>query len=78
MAQRRGSVWTGCGTVFLKEFADHLGSGRMRVLEWLVLLTGIFVSKPPHEALPTGASVSALSPASTSHVATVVAPFQLA
>jgi len=41
MAQRRGSVWTGCGTVFLKEFADHLGSGRMRVLEWLVLLTGI-------------------------------------
>jgi ABC-2 type transport system permease protein len=41
MARRRGSVWTGCGTVFLKEFADHLGSGRMRVLEWLVLLTGI-------------------------------------
>jgi ABC-2 type transport system permease protein len=41
MAQRSGSVWTGCGTVFMKEFADHLGSGRMRVLEWLVLLTGI-------------------------------------
>jgi ABC-2 type transport system permease protein len=41
MARRRGSIWTGCGTVFLKEFADHLGSGRMRVLEWLVLLTGI-------------------------------------
>lgn len=41
MARRSGSVWTGCGTVFLKEFADHLGSGRMRVLEWLVLLTGI-------------------------------------
>ena len=41
MARRSGSVWTGCGTVFMKEFADHLGSGRMRVLEWLVLLTGI-------------------------------------
>ena len=41
MARRSGSVWTGCGTVFLKEFADHLGSARMRVLEWLVLLTGI-------------------------------------
>jgi ABC-2 type transport system permease protein len=41
MARRSGSIWTGCGTVFLKEFADHLGSGRMRVLEWLVLLTGI-------------------------------------
>jgi ABC-2 type transport system permease protein len=41
MARRRGSIWTGCGAVFLKEFADHLGSGRMRVLEWLVLLTGI-------------------------------------
>lgn len=41
MARRSGSIWTGSGTVFLKEFADHLGSGRMRVLEWLVLLTGI-------------------------------------
>jgi ABC-2 type transport system permease protein len=41
MARRRGSIWTGFGTVFLKEFADHLGSGRMIVLEWLVLLTGI-------------------------------------
>ncbi len=41
MARRSGSIWTGCGTVFLKEFADHLRSGRMRVLEWLVLLTGI-------------------------------------
>ena len=38
MARRSGSVWTGCGTVFLKELADHLGSGRMRILEWLVLL----------------------------------------
>src|ERR1700761_5052784 len=41
MARRSGSVWNGCGTVFMKEFADHLGSGRMRVLEWLGLLTGI-------------------------------------
>jgi ABC-2 type transport system permease protein len=41
MARRSGSIWTGCGTVFLKELADHLGSARMRVLEWLVLLTGI-------------------------------------
>jgi ABC-2 type transport system permease protein len=41
MARRSGSPWTGCGTVFMKEFADHLGSARMRVLEWLVLLTGI-------------------------------------
>ncbi len=41
MARRSGSIWTGCGTVFLKEFADHLGSARMLVLEWLVLLTGI-------------------------------------
>src|SRR6185437_15970786 len=24
MARRSGSVWTGCGTVFMKEFADHL------------------------------------------------------
>ncbi len=38
---REGSPWTGLGAVFLKEFADHLGSARMRVLEWLVLLTGI-------------------------------------
>ena len=41
MARRSGSPWTGCGTVFLKELADHLGSARMLILEWLVLLTGI-------------------------------------
>jgi ABC-2 type transport system permease protein len=41
MARRSGSPWTGCGAVFLKEFADHLGGARMRVLEWLVLLTGL-------------------------------------
>jgi ABC-2 type transport system permease protein len=41
MARRRGSPFTGVDTVFLKELADHLGGARMRVLEWLVLLTGI-------------------------------------
>jgi ABC-2 type transport system permease protein len=39
--RREGSPWTGLGAVFLKELADHLSSVRMRVLEWLVLLTGI-------------------------------------
>ena len=41
MARRSGSPFTGTGIVFVKELADHLGSARMRVLEWLVLLTGI-------------------------------------
>jgi ABC-2 type transport system permease protein len=41
MARRRGGAFTGAGTVFLKEFADHLGGARVLVLEWLVLLTGI-------------------------------------
>jgi ABC-2 type transport system permease protein len=39
--RRKGSPWTGLGTVFLKELADHLGGARMRILEILVLLTGI-------------------------------------
>jgi ABC-2 type transport system permease protein len=39
--RREGSPWTGLGAVFLKEFADHLSSTRMRVLEWLVLLVGV-------------------------------------
>jgi ABC-2 type transport system permease protein len=39
--RRKGSPWTGLGTVFLKELADHLGSARMRILEILVLLTGV-------------------------------------
>jgi ABC-2 type transport system permease protein len=38
---REGSPWAGFGAVFAKELADHLTSMRMRVLEWLVLLTGI-------------------------------------
>ena len=41
MARRKGSPWTGLGTVFLKEFADHLGGGRLIILEWLVLLVGV-------------------------------------
>ncbi len=40
MARRSGSAFTGAGTVFLKEFADHLGGARVHVLEWLVILTG--------------------------------------
>ncbi|MDE2229698.1 MAG: ABC transporter permease [Alphaproteobacteria bacterium] len=41
MARRSGSPFIGFGAVFVKELADHLGSSRMFVLEWLVLLTGI-------------------------------------
>jgi ABC-2 type transport system permease protein len=37
--RREGSPWQGLGTVVLKELADHLSSARMRVLEWLVILT---------------------------------------
>ncbi|HUB95964.1 MAG TPA: ABC transporter permease subunit, partial [Stellaceae bacterium] len=40
MARRSGSAFTGAGTVFLKEFADHLGGARVQILEWLVILTG--------------------------------------
>ena len=39
--RREGSPWHGMGVVFLKELSDHLTSMRMRVLEWLVVLTGI-------------------------------------
>ncbi|HWD57386.1 MAG TPA: ABC transporter permease [Stellaceae bacterium] len=38
---RRGSPWTGLGTVVAKETADHLSSARMRILEALVFLTAI-------------------------------------
>lgn len=41
MARRSGSPLKGSGIVFGKELSDHLGSARMLVLEWLVLLTGI-------------------------------------
>src|SRR6202049_2698024 len=39
--RREGSPWRGMGVVFLKELSDHLTSVRMRVLEWLVVLTGL-------------------------------------
>ena len=39
--RREGSPWQGFGAVFLKELADHLASARMRVLEWLVVLTAM-------------------------------------
>ena len=39
--RREGSPWQGLGVVFLKELSDHLTSARMRVLEWLVVLTAI-------------------------------------
>jgi ABC-2 type transport system permease protein len=37
--QREGSPWQGVGVVTLKELADHTSSVRMRVLEWLIILT---------------------------------------
>ncbi len=37
--RREGSPWQGLGTVVLKELADHLGSARMRMIEWLMILT---------------------------------------
>jgi ABC-2 type transport system permease protein len=39
--RREGSPWQGLGVVMLKELSDHLASARMRVLEWLVVLTAI-------------------------------------
>jgi ABC-2 type transport system permease protein len=36
---REGSPWQGLGVVVLKELADHTTSVRMRVLEWLIILT---------------------------------------
>jgi ABC-2 type transport system permease protein len=39
--RREGSPWQGLGTVVLKELADHLSSARMRVLEWLIVLTAL-------------------------------------
>jgi ABC-2 type transport system permease protein len=38
---RRGSPWTGLGTVVAKETADHLSSARMIILEALVFLTAL-------------------------------------
>lgn len=39
--RREGSPWQGLGTVALKELSDHLSSARMRILEWLVVLTAL-------------------------------------
>jgi len=39
--RREGSTLHGLGVVFLKELSDHLTSVRMRVLEWLVVLTAV-------------------------------------
>jgi ABC-2 type transport system permease protein len=39
--RREGSPWQGLGVVVLKELSDHFGSMRMRVLEWLVVLTAL-------------------------------------
>jgi ABC-2 type transport system permease protein len=39
--RREGSPWQGLGVVMLKELSDHFVSARMRMLEWLVVLTAI-------------------------------------
>ncbi|HET9716738.1 MAG TPA: ABC transporter permease [Pseudolabrys sp.] len=39
--RREGSAFHGLGTVILKELSDHFASARMRVLEWLVVLTAL-------------------------------------
>ena len=39
--RREGSALQGLGVVTLKELSDHLISARMRVLEWLVVLTAL-------------------------------------
>ncbi len=39
--QREGSAFQGLGVVVLKELSDHFASARMRVLEWLVVLTAL-------------------------------------
>jgi ABC-2 type transport system permease protein len=39
--RREGSAFEGLGVVVLKELSDHFASARMRVLEWLVILTAL-------------------------------------
>jgi ABC-2 type transport system permease protein len=39
--RREGSPFSGLGAVTTKELADHLSSARMRVLEWLIVLTAV-------------------------------------
>src|SRR5260370_10154455 len=41
---RLGSPWTGMGAVVAEETADHLGGGRMVVLEAVVFLVALFVA----------------------------------
>ena len=41
---RRGSPWTGLGTVIAKETADHLSGVRMVVIEALVYLVALVVA----------------------------------
>lgn len=41
--RREGSPFTGTSAVFTKEYADHLGSARMRVIEALVVVVGVVV-----------------------------------
>jgi ABC-2 type transport system permease protein len=43
-ARRRGSPWTGLGTVVAKETADHLSGARMIVIEGLVFLIALVVA----------------------------------
>jgi ABC-2 type transport system permease protein len=57
--QREGSPWQGLGTVVLKELADHLGSARMRMLEWLMLLTA---AAPLYSAITTLRDTTAEDP----------------
>jgi ABC-2 type transport system permease protein len=57
--QREGSPWQGLGTVALKELADHLGSARMRMLEWLMLLTA---AAPLYSAITTLRETTAEDP----------------
>lgn len=39
MSSRTGSPWRGLAAVFSKELADHMNSARMRIIEWLIVLT---------------------------------------
>ena len=57
--RREGSPWQGLGTVVLKELADHLGSARMRMLEWLMLLTA---AAPLYSAITTLRDTTAEDP----------------
>jgi ABC-2 type transport system permease protein len=39
--RREGSPWQGVGAVILKDLADQLTSARMRVIEWLIVLSAL-------------------------------------